>query len=62
MIPPSFAGEVADAAITQEHEEMFIAEMVAHGHSMEGLFPLDAHWRAWFSEWAIGHPNPAARP
>lgn len=62
VIPPSFVEDVADAAIAQEHEEVFIAEMVAQGHSVEGLFPLDARWRARFSEWAISHPNPAVCP
>lgn len=62
VIPPSYAEEVADAAIAQEHEEMFIAEMVAQGHSVEGLFPMDEHWRARFTEWAAGRPRMAPHP
>lgn len=54
VIPPSYAGDVADAAIAQELEETFIAEMVAQGHSVEGLFPMDETWRARFTEWAAG--------
>ncbi|ALE06333.1 hypothetical protein AL755_14115 [Arthrobacter sp. ERGS1:01] len=62
VIPPSLAEEVADAAIAQEHEETFIAEMVSRGHGVEGLYPMNAAWRAKFAEWAASHPNPAARP
>ena len=62
VIPPSLAEEVADDAIAQEHEETFIAQMVAEGNSVEGLYPMNADWRAKFSEWATTHPNPAAQP
>ncbi|MBP2412211.1 2-keto-4-pentenoate hydratase/2-oxohepta-3-ene-1,7-dioic acid hydratase in catechol pathway/regulator of RNase E activity RraA [Arthrobacter stackebrandtii] len=61
VIPPSYAEDVADAAIAQEHEEMFIAEMVAQGHSVEGLFPMDAHWRTRFAVWAAA-PGTARHP
>ncbi|AIY02793.1 hypothetical protein ART_3194 [Arthrobacter sp. PAMC 25486] len=59
VIPPSYAEEVVDAAITQEHEETFIAEMVVQGHSVEGLFPLDDRWRARFTDWAAAMPGRA---
>lgn len=62
VIPPSLAEEVADAAIIQEHEETFIAEMVTEGHGVEGLYPMNAAWKAKFAEWALTHPNPAAQP
>ncbi|WP_269938563.1 fumarylacetoacetate hydrolase family protein [Arthrobacter sp. HY1533] len=62
VIPPSYAEEVADAAIAAEHEEEFIAAMVADGHGVEGLFPLDAQWRARFRDWAATHPNRKAQP
>ncbi len=61
VIPPSYAEDVADAAIAQEHEEMFISEMVAQGHGVEGLFPMDANWRARFAVWAAA-PRPVHRP
>jgi 5-oxopent-3-ene-1,2,5-tricarboxylate decarboxylase / 2-hydroxyhepta-2,4-diene-1,7-dioate isomerase len=61
VIPPSLAEEVADAAIIQEHEETFIAEMVTAGHSVEGLYPMNAGWKAKFAEWAKTHPNAAAQ-
>ncbi|ALE93703.1 hypothetical protein AOC05_17490 [Arthrobacter alpinus] len=62
VIPPSLAQEVADAAISQEHEETFIAEMVAEGHGVEGLYPMNAAWKAKFAQWAATHPHPAAQP
>ncbi|WP_104087153.1 fumarylacetoacetate hydrolase family protein [Arthrobacter sp. GMC3] len=62
VIPPSLAEEVADAAIAQEHEETFIAEMVAAGHSVQGLYPMNAAWQKRFTEWVTTHPNPAAQP
>ncbi|MEO8220612.1 MAG: fumarylacetoacetate hydrolase family protein [Specibacter sp.] len=62
VIPPSLAEEVADAAIIQEHEESYIAEMVMAGHSVEGLYPMNAVWKAKFAVWAAAHPNPAAQP
>ncbi|MFB9165197.1 fumarylacetoacetate hydrolase family protein [Arthrobacter psychrochitiniphilus] len=55
VIPASLAQEVADAAIAQEHEEKFIAEMVAQGHGIQGLFPMNATWRATFTEWESSH-------
>jgi 5-oxopent-3-ene-1,2,5-tricarboxylate decarboxylase/2-hydroxyhepta-2,4-diene-1,7-dioate isomerase len=52
VIPPALAGEVADESIAQEREETFIAEMVQQGHSVDGLYPLNAEWRARYEEWA----------
>ncbi len=61
VIPPSLAEEIADDAIAQEHEETFIAEMVAAGNSVEGLYPMNAPWQAKFAQWAATHPNPAVQ-
>lgn len=52
VIPASLVEEVADAAIVQENEEAFIADMVAQGHSVQGLFPMNDQWRATFTDWA----------
>jgi len=52
VIPPALADELADDSIAQEHEETFIAEMVGQGHSVDGLYPLDAGWRAKYQQWA----------
>lgn len=46
VIPPSLAEQVADDAIAQEAEDTWIAEQVAAGHPVDGLFPLNAEWRA----------------
>ncbi|MBT1003579.1 fumarylacetoacetate hydrolase family protein [Paenarthrobacter sp. DKR-5] len=51
VIPPALAEEVAEDSLAQEREETFIAEMVREGHSVEGLYPLNAAWRARFQEW-----------
>lgn len=48
VIPPALAEEVADAALAQETEDAWIAEQVAAGHPVDGLFPLNAEWRARF--------------
>ncbi|YCH19673.1 fumarylacetoacetate hydrolase family protein [Arthrobacter sp. D1-29] len=54
VIPPALAEEVADESIVQEREETFIAEMVEQGHSVDGLYPLNAAWRKKYEEWEEG--------
>ncbi|MDV8149088.1 fumarylacetoacetate hydrolase family protein [Arthrobacter sp. B10-11] len=51
VIPPALADELADDSIAQEREEVFIAEMVQQGHSVDGLYPLNAEWRAKYETW-----------
>ncbi|NYE21157.1 fumarylacetoacetate hydrolase family protein [Microbacterium immunditiarum] len=46
VIPPALAEEVADAALAQEDEDAWIAARVAEGHAVDGLFPMNAEWRA----------------
>lgn len=46
VIPASLAEEVADAALAQEAEDAWIAERVAAGNPVDGLFPMNAQWRA----------------
>lgn len=46
VIPPPLVREVVEAALAQEEEDAWIAARVAEGHPIEGLFPLDATWRA----------------
>ncbi|MEJ1156180.1 fumarylacetoacetate hydrolase family protein [Microbacterium marmarense] len=48
VIPPSLVEEVVDAALTQEDEDAWIAERVAEGNALDGLFPMNAEWRARF--------------
>ena len=50
VIPPELAEEVADAALAQEDEDSWVAEQVAAGHPVEGLFPMDARWRARYEQ------------
>ncbi|MFE7975025.1 fumarylacetoacetate hydrolase family protein [Streptomyces shenzhenensis] len=51
VIPPALAEDVADAAIAQEDEDAWIAEQVKAGHPVDGLFPMNAAWRARYAEW-----------
>lgn len=48
VIPPSMADDVADAALAKEAEDAWIAERVAEEHPLDGLFPMNATWRARF--------------
>ena len=50
VIPPGIAEEVVDAALAQEDEDAWIAERVAEGHPVDGLFPMDAEWRAKYND------------
>lgn len=46
VIPPALVEEVVDAALAQEQEDAWIAQRVAEGHPVDGLFPMNAQWRA----------------
>ena len=50
VIPPDLVEEVVDAALAQEAEDAWIAAQVAAGHSVDGLFPMNAQWRARYEE------------
>lgn len=50
VIPPDLAEEVVDAALAQEDEDAWIATQVAAGHPVDGLFPMNAEWRARYDE------------
>ncbi|MCA4133355.1 fumarylacetoacetate hydrolase family protein [Arthrobacter sp. M4] len=51
VIPPIIAEELVDECIQQEKEEAFIFEMVQQGNSVDGLYPMNATWRARYQEW-----------
>ncbi|WP_456788824.1 fumarylacetoacetate hydrolase family protein [Cellulomonas sp. P5_C5] len=51
VIPPALVEEVVDAALAQEEEDGWIATQVAAGHPVDGLFPMDARWRARYDAW-----------
>lgn len=46
VIPPAIADEVVSEALAQEEEDGWIAQQVAAGHPVDGLFPMNAEWRA----------------
>lgn len=48
VIPPDLIEDLVAEAEQQEAEEEFIARMVEAGHPVDGLFPLNAEWRARF--------------
>ena len=45
VIPPELVEEVVNAALAQEDEDAWVAEQVAAGHPVDGLFPMNADWR-----------------
>jgi 5-oxopent-3-ene-1,2,5-tricarboxylate decarboxylase/2-hydroxyhepta-2,4-diene-1,7-dioate isomerase len=46
VVPPALAEGVADAALAREAEDAWIAARVAEGEAVDGLFPMNAAWRA----------------
>lgn len=50
VIPADIAEEVVDATLTQETEDAWIADRVAEGHPVDGLFPMNAQWRARYEQ------------
>jgi regulator of RNase E activity RraA len=51
VIPRDVAWEVAADAAEQEREEQFIAEQVAKGESVDGLYPVGPRWRPAYEAW-----------
>ncbi|PCE14411.1 hypothetical protein AUC47_04110 [Microbacterium sp. SZ1] len=49
VIPPALVEEIVDAALAQEDEDSWVAEQVAAGHPVDGLFPMNAEWRARYA-------------
>ena len=46
VIPPALVEDVVTEALAQEDEDGWIAQQVAAGHPVDGLFPMNAEWRA----------------
>lgn len=46
VIPAHLLEEVARDAAKQEQEDAWVAERVAEGNPVDGLFPMNAEWRA----------------
>jgi 5-oxopent-3-ene-1,2,5-tricarboxylate decarboxylase / 2-hydroxyhepta-2,4-diene-1,7-dioate isomerase len=51
VVPREIAWEVAVDAREQERQEQFIAEMVAQGESISGLYPIGPQWRPAYDAW-----------
>jgi 2-keto-4-pentenoate hydratase/2-oxohepta-3-ene-1,7-dioic acid hydratase in catechol pathway/regulator of RNase E activity RraA len=51
VLPPAIAAEILAEAREQERTERFIAERVAAGESIDGLFPLPEARRAQYQAW-----------
>jgi len=54
VIPPALVLEVLEAAEAHEEEDAFVVEMVGRGEAVDGLFPMNAQWRARFEQWRSG--------
>lgn len=50
VIPPQLVDEVVEAAIEQEREEEYIAEQVAAGEPVDGLYPMNAAWKKKYAD------------
>lgn len=51
VIPPALAEKVVDATLAQEDEDAWVAEQVKAGYAVDGLFPMNAAWKARYEEW-----------
>jgi 2-keto-4-pentenoate hydratase/2-oxohepta-3-ene-1,7-dioic acid hydratase in catechol pathway/regulator of RNase E activity RraA len=64
VLPLAMAAEVLTDAREQERQEQFIAERVAAGEPIEGLFPLGVRWRPAYEAWLAqpGRSGPPSDP
>ncbi|WP_309131846.1 fumarylacetoacetate hydrolase family protein [Brevibacterium sp.] len=51
VIPRSLVEEVVDAALAKEVEDGWVAEQVAAGNPIDGLFPPKGEWKSKFEAW-----------
>ena len=51
VLPAALAEEVVDAALEQESADAWIADRVAAGEAIEGLFPMNDEWKARYRAW-----------
>ncbi|WEV23822.1 fumarylacetoacetate hydrolase family protein [Streptomyces sp. 71268] len=56
VVPPDLAGELVADSVEQEARERFIAERVAAGEAIEGLYPLGPTWQAAYQQWRDTRP------
>lgn len=57
VVPPDLAAALIEDAREQEAQERFIAERVAAGDPIDGLYPLGPAWRAPYEHWRAAHPD-----
>jgi regulator of RNase E activity RraA/2-keto-4-pentenoate hydratase/2-oxohepta-3-ene-1,7-dioic acid hydratase in catechol pathway len=62
VLPPKIAADVLADAREQERQEQFIAERVAAGESIDGLFPLPEGRRAEYQAWLAQQQPQASQP
>ena len=51
VVPRHLAAEVAVEAAEQERQERFIAQQVAKGEPIDGLYPIGRRWQAAYQAW-----------
>lgn len=63
VIPPVLVAEVAEDAVVQERIEAWVADRVTEGHPVDGLFPMNAEWKAKYEAYLAeqAEPQQAAR-
>jgi regulator of RNase E activity RraA len=60
VLPEAVVVEVVEASVAQEREERFILDQVRAGASVDGLYPMNAEWRARYE--AAGDTTKQAEP
>ncbi|AZA10947.1 fumarylacetoacetate hydrolase family protein [Corynebacterium gerontici] len=58
VIPRDIVEEVVDAAIKKEHQDEWVAERVAEGNPVGGLFPPTGEWKQQWEEYLKQNPVP----
>jgi len=51
VIPPPLVAEVVAETLAQEEQDAWVADQVAAGHPVDGLFPPNAEWKAKYEQW-----------
>ncbi len=54
VIPPALVEELVTECLETERSEEFVLEMVKAGHSVDGLHPMNAQWKAQYALWTPG--------
>lgn len=56
VIPRDIAEEVADAALAKEHQDEWVADQVAAGHKLDGMFPPTGKNKEAYQEYLAENP------